>query len=80
MMVTVLKTTFQRLAPKIRNYRDYSNFDNGMFGACLFDDLSKQDVGSLDLSFFFFFFFYRDFCSRPFNESQDCKGWGRAFL
>ena len=28
-IVTVLKTTFQRLPPKIRNYSSYSNFDNG---------------------------------------------------
>ena len=48
MFVTVLKTTFERLPPKIKNYRDYSNFDNGMFRACLFNDLSKQEVGNLE--------------------------------
>ena len=48
MIVTVLKTTFQRLPPKIRNYRDYSNFDHGMFRTCLFNDLSKEDVGNLE--------------------------------
>ena len=30
MIVAVLKMIFQRLPPKIKNYRDYSNFDNGM--------------------------------------------------
>ena len=28
-IVTILKNTFQRLPPKIRNYKSYSNFDNG---------------------------------------------------
>ena len=46
MIVTVLKITFQRLPPRIRNYRDYSNFNNGMFRGCLFNNLSKQDVGN----------------------------------
>ena len=46
MIVTILRTTFQRLPPKIRNYRDYSNFDNEIFRACLFNDLSKEDVGN----------------------------------
>ena len=39
MIVTVSKTTFQRLPPKIRNCRYYSIFDNGMSRACLFNDL-----------------------------------------
>ena len=41
-------TTFERLPRKIRNYRDNSNSDNGMFRACLFKDLSKRDVGNLE--------------------------------
>ena len=48
MIVTVLKSTFQRLATKIRNYSDCNNFDNGMFQACLFNDLSKEDVGNIE--------------------------------
>ena len=48
MIVTVLKTTFQRLPPKIRNYRGYSNFDHGMFRTCLCNNLSKEDVGNLE--------------------------------
>ena len=31
-IVTVLKTTFQSLPPKIGNYKGYSNFGNGIFG------------------------------------------------
>ena len=38
----VLKTTFQRLLPKIKNYSDYSNFVNGMFPTCLCNDLLKD--------------------------------------
>ena len=49
MIVTVLETTFQKLPPKVSNYRDYSNFDNGMmFRACLFYYLLKEDIGSLE--------------------------------
>ena len=39
MIITVLKTIFLRLPLKIRNYRDYSKFDDGMFQTCLFNDL-----------------------------------------
>ena len=45
---TVLKTAFQRLSLKIRNYRDYRNFDNGMFRAFLLNDLSKEDIQNLE--------------------------------
>ena len=48
MIITVLTTTFHRLSPKIRIYRDYSNFDNWIFWACLLNDLSKQDVVNLE--------------------------------
>ena len=27
---------------------EYSNFDNGILRACLFKDLSKEDVGNLE--------------------------------
>ena len=47
MIATVLKTIFQMLQQKVRTYRDYSSFDNGMFQACLFNYLSKEYVGSL---------------------------------
>ena len=36
------------MPPRIRNYRDYSNFDDGIFRACLFNDLSKKDVENLE--------------------------------
>ena len=31
MIAIVIKTSFQRLPPKIRHYRDYSNYDNTIF-------------------------------------------------
>ena len=48
MIVTALKTTFQSSPPKLRSNRYYSYFDNGMFRPCLFNDLSKEDVGNIE--------------------------------
>ena len=39
MMVTVMKTSFQRLLPKIRHFKDYSSYDINTFRASLFDEL-----------------------------------------
>ena len=47
-IVTFLKITFQRLPLKLRNYRDYGNFDHGMSQTCLLNDLLKEDVGKLE--------------------------------
>ena len=44
MIVTVMKTSFQRLPPKIRKYSDYSNYDNNMFRIPLFNELSKLNI------------------------------------
>ena len=49
MIVTVMKTSFQRLPPKIRHYRDYSNYDNNMFRVSLFKELSKLNIEAIDL-------------------------------
>ena len=38
MIVTVMKTSFPRSPPKIRHYRDYSNNDNNIFRASLFNE------------------------------------------
>ena len=48
MIVTVLKTAFQSLLPKIRNYRITVIFIIGMFRGYLFNDLLKQDVGNFE--------------------------------
>ena len=52
MIVTVMKTSFQRLPPKIRHYRDYSNYDNNMFRVSLFNELSKLNIEVIDLNKF----------------------------
>ena len=52
MIVTVMKTSFQRLPPKIRHYRDYSNYDNNMFRVSLFNELSKLNIEAIDLNKF----------------------------
>ena len=48
MIVTVFKTTFQRLPQKEGNYRDYSNLDNGMFLPFLVNKSSRKDVENLE--------------------------------
>ena len=46
MVVTVMKTTFPKVQPKIIYYRDYKNFDLSKFRAELRDELKKnQDQG-----------------------------------
>ena len=52
MIVTVRKTSFQKLPPKIRHYRDYSNYDNNIFRASLFNELSKLSIETIDLNIF----------------------------
>ena len=52
MIVTVMKTPFQMLPPKIRHYRDYSNYDNNMFRVSLFSELSKLNIEATDLNKF----------------------------
>ena len=52
MIVTVMKTSFQRLLPKIMHYRDYSNYDNNMFCVSLFNELSKLKIEAIDLNKF----------------------------
>ena len=58
MIVTVMKTSFQRLPlppppfQKKRHYRDYSNYDNNIFRVSLFNELSKLNVEAIDLNKF----------------------------
>ena len=52
MIDTVMKTSFQRLPPKIRHYRDYSNYDNNIFHVSLFNVLSKLNIEVIDLNKF----------------------------
>ena len=52
MIVIVFKTTFQRIPAKIRNYRDYKDFNNEAFRECLITDLAKENIGDSDLNKF----------------------------
>ena len=55
MIVTVMKTSFQKLPVKIRHYRDYSNYDNNMFRVSFFNELSKLNTKAVDLDKFITF-------------------------
>ena len=52
MIVTVMKTSFQRLLPKIRHYRNYSNYDNNIFRVSLINELSKLNIEAIELNKF----------------------------
>ena len=49
MIVTVMKTFFQRLLPKVRHYR---NYNKNVFRASLFNELSKFSIEAIDLNEF----------------------------
>ena len=46
MTVSVMKTTFQKLKPKIVNYRDYSGFSNDDFRKNLLHNLSLEIINT----------------------------------
>ena len=48
MTVSVMKTTFQKLKPKIVNYRDYSGFSNDDFRKNLLHNLSLEIINTND--------------------------------
>ena len=52
MIVTVMKTTFQRRPAKIRNYRDYRHFDIKIFREPILYELAKESVSNTDLNKF----------------------------
>ena len=52
MLVTVMKTSFQRLPPKVRHYGDYINYDNNIFRSSLFNELSKLNTEAMGLNKF----------------------------
>ena len=52
MIVTVMKTTFQRIPAKIRNYRDYRHFDINIFRESILYELAKESVSYTDLNKF----------------------------
>ena len=52
MIVTVMKTTFQRMPAKIRNYRDYRHFHINTFRESILYELAKESVSNTDLNKF----------------------------
>ena len=52
MLVTVMKTSFQKLPPQVRYYRDYNSYDNNMSPASLFNELSKWNTEAMGLNKF----------------------------
>ena len=51
-IVTVMKTSFERLTSEVRHYRDYSNYDNIIFRVSLINELSKLNTEAIDLNKF----------------------------
>ena len=46
MTVTFLKTNYEKLKPRIVNYRDYKNFCNNTFRQILSDKLSTKNINT----------------------------------
>ena len=44
MTVTVMKTNYEKLKPRIFNYRDYKNFFNDTFRQILSEQLSTENI------------------------------------
>ena len=44
MTVTVMKTTYEKLKPRIVNYKDYKNFCNDTFRQILLKKLSTENI------------------------------------
>ena len=44
MTITVMKATFEKLQPRVVNYRDYKYFENCRFRADLLSELIKVDI------------------------------------
>ena len=48
MVVTMIKTCFRKLQPKIINYRKYKNFSNDIFRGSLLEELSQVRINNED--------------------------------
>ena len=46
MTVTVMKTTYEKLKPRIVNYRDYKNFCNDTFRQIFLEKLSTENINT----------------------------------
>ena len=48
MVVTIMKTSFRKLKPKIINYKKYKNCSNDIFRDSLLEELSKVRINNDD--------------------------------
>ena len=51
MVVTIMKTSFRKLKPKIINYRKYKKFLNDIFRDTLLEELSQVRINNDDDAF-----------------------------
>ena len=51
MVVTIMKTSFRKLKPKIINYRKYKNFSNDISRDTHLEELSQVRINNLDEGF-----------------------------
>ena len=51
MVVTIIKTSFRKLKPKIINHRKYKNFSNDIFRDSLLEELSQVRINNDDEGF-----------------------------
>ena len=69
MIVTVIKSTFQKLMPRIIHYRNYKNFQNDKFREDLISKLSTSVLNENDEGFSMFF----DLARGILDEHAPCK-------
>ena len=67
LVVTIMKTTFQRLPPKIRTYRNFRKFYNHKFRETLVKELSLANTWNDDISNFI------DICMRSLEKHAPLK-------
>ena len=51
MIVTVMKTNYEKLKPRLVNYRDYKNFCNDTFRQIFLEKLSTKNINTNCSSF-----------------------------
>ena len=69
MTVTIMKASFQRLQPRIINYRDYRRFQNDVFREELLSELLNVSIGENEEGFSNFL----DICKKHVNYHAPCK-------
>ena len=69
MTVPIMKASFQRLQPRIINYRDYRRFQNDVFREELLSELLDVSIGENEKDFSNFL----DICKKNVNDHAPCK-------